>query len=802
MIVGTRHRTANVSIEVLEARLPLAAELLIDLNPTNLGLNPKEFTTYAGETYFTSNAGEIYNAELWKTDGTDLGTKFVTSVGPGEITDMAVVDDKLAILVDRPISVGHSTYEIVAYDHVSKSVRTLATKLEGDNPYSDGTSGFLVGKSRGYFLSDTFPFEPLRDIGSVFVTDGDSATNARLVHSTCVALTQGGTDSCEHNRDLVVVGDVLYYSTKAFSSGDPRGAPDDPVDVFLWAYDGISSPRVVRTLASGIKYGTRQLAGDFTRIGESLYFTAPIDSGDRTLWVSDGTNAGTRPIESPRVGFLLTAVGDMTAQADRLYFTADVDAKRQLWITDSRGGTPKLVSGLSVDGKHEFISSRDGLIQIFNSGELREIRLVQDDSDFRKVGEVPQNYQFVAAHGGDLLFSVQDADGTALHKVDVQLGRTRQLGVVAGRVSELFATDGGSLLFRAGSDLWVFNSGIVKQVQMPSRSGSVSALGDFFGPVLIDGDPSGSAVLGFRKGIHAINYFMEPEPIRLLVTDGTKAGTFDIGETFTYGVGNAIQVEGKIYVPGSDWIKIDVATKGVSVSLPDELFAADSRYDLSTRQWEPAPLTFEGRTLEPPRISYEGNGYVAIETTHGRYAVVGHRLDDRTFVRQFPNGAFEQAFDAELLDSLDIEIVFSRALTNGIFDGQSIGDLLFFVARDKTHGSELWQSDGTVTGTRLVRDIYPGPRDSDIELLGVSSNTLYFLADDGVHGREIWTLSTSLPGDVDDNGAVDLQDFLILASNFGKPTERGRKAGDLNESGKIDFLDFLIVAKNYGLAGV
>jgi hypothetical protein len=42
----------------------------------------------------------------------------------------------------------------------------LATRLEGNNPYSNGTSGFFAGESRAYFLSDTFPFDDIRIFGS------------------------------------------------------------------------------------------------------------------------------------------------------------------------------------------------------------------------------------------------------------------------------------------------------------------------------------------------------------------------------------------------------------------------------------------------------------------------------------------------------------------------------------------------------------------------------------------------------------------------------------------------------------
>ena len=61
----------------------------------------------------------------------------------------------------------------------------------------------------------------------------------------------------------------------------------------------------------------------------------------------------------------------------------------------------------------------------------------------------------------------------------------------------------------------------------------------------------------------------------------------------------------------------------------------------------------------------------------------------------------------------------------------------FFVASSPGTGSELWWTDGTTAGTRLVRDIRPGRGDSSPALLGVVSGVVYFAADDGVHGAEL-----------------------------------------------------------------
>ena len=108
----------------------------------------------------------------------------------------------------------------------------------------------------------------------------------------------------------------------------------------------------------------------------------------------------------------------------------------------------------------------------------------------------------------------------------------------------------------------------------------------------------------------------------------------------------------------------------------------------------------------------------------------------------------------------------------------TVGGVTYFVATDEAHGGELWRTDGTPTGTQLVKDIVPGSGSSapweltdfggslyfvangtlfrsngtpggttrfraDLkvaagESLAVHAGRLYFAADDGASGRELW----------------------------------------------------------------
>lgn len=85
----------------------------------------------------------------------------------------------------------------------------------------------------------------------------------------------------------------------------------------------------------------------------------------------------------------------------------------------------------------------------------------------------------------------------------------------------------------------------------------------------------------------------------------------------------------------------------------------------------------------------------------------------------------------------------------------SIGNNLFFLAHDDTHGVELWKSDGTSQGTTILKDINAGvngqtssqltytPPENEFGMYGKyesgsSNGLLYFFADDGLNGIEPW----------------------------------------------------------------
>lgn len=78
-----------------------------------------------------------------------------------------------------------------------------------------------------------------------------------------------------------------------------------------------------------------------------------------------------------------------------------------------------------------------------------------------------------------------------------------------------------------------------------------------------------------------------------------------------------------------------------------------------------------------------------------------------------------------------------------------VGSKLFFNADDGVNGMELWRTDGTTAGTAIVVDINLGSGSGVDWLVGVAdTNQLFFRANDGTNGKELWKSDGSVGGTV------------------------------------------------------
>lgn len=84
------------------------------------------------------------------------------------------------------------------------------------------------------------------------------------------------------------------------------------------------------------------------------------------------------------------------------------------------------------------------------------------------------------------------------------------------------------------------------------------------------------------------------------------------------------------------------------------------------------------------------------------------------------------------------------------------GEVLF-TATTVDLGWELWKTDGTAAGTVLVKDVDPGPGNGTAVQLTPLGTEVLFLADDGVNGWEVWKTDGTTAG----------TDILVDLAPFG-----------------------------------
>src|SRR5262249_21144379 len=86
----------------------------------------------------------------------------------------------------------------------------------------------------------------------------------------------------------------------------------------------------------------------------------------------------------------------------------------------------------------------------------------------------------------------------------------------------------------------------------------------------------------------------------------------------------------------------------------------------------------------------------------------------------------------------DINPGASRSLLADSASFASLHGVVYFQADHGVNGAELWRSEGTAAGTRMVKDIAPGSAGGGAAGITVVNGVLFFSADDGMHGSELW----------------------------------------------------------------
>jgi ELWxxDGT repeat protein len=672
-----------------------------DFPAGSIGISASAGVTAAQEglLYFRS-VDPAHGSELWRTDGTEAGTVRLTDVCPGRcnsfVNSIQFFQDRIYFAADD----GVSGNELWVTDGTPGSERRVCD--------------ICPGPCHGVLSN----FEPLDDALYFLATNGQELqlwkSDGSRSGTSEVAAVCPSTDACT-SYFVQRLGDLILFTVSDASS------------IKIWSSDGTPEGTGPIDLPQG--------AGDFILNGDFAFFFA-----QDALWRTDGTAAGTVRLK-PLSDFLPAPInligtqvvlwngvlymflqGHVVVRSDGTpagtvhlvnfppSFNADLFApiESALLIVADEHGSQNTLWRLRADGTIEKIldlgASNDAIYDILPVGGRAVFRIHRNATDS---------------------FELWSTDGT-------QAGTHRIESAPAGLNFDTMFTTGTEVYFVAGSppsELWRTDGTEAGTVLVhdfaagPGSSGPLeqAALG---GNLIFSGQVSRTEAPLFR-------------------TDGTAAGTLRLSDQASWAraftrVGNRLffQSRKREVYPGTDVLHFT----------PNGLWRVDDRGSAPPLV---APVATKIVTFEPVGALGQALLFAGADSIPQVFGGPDVELwsSDGKAARRIKN-----------IYPFEVETGFHHICVPG---GSSPGPgvllrngRLLFAAEDGHNGRELWSSDGTRTGTQMVRDINPGrsplppePDCDDRPDTGLSSNPqdlvafrqgVLFTADDGVHGREIW----------------------------------------------------------------
>jgi ELWxxDGT repeat protein len=480
--------------------------------------------------------------------------------------------------------------------------------------------------------------------------------------------------------NMTAVGSLCFFT-----------ADDGVHGTELWVSDGspAGTHLVLDILTGFVQVGTKRVPASGRPSGlvafdGQIYFAAG-DGGifaaapGRELWSSNGTAAGTRMFDLLRAPFgKSSSPRELTVAGDTLYFRTSGTSRRvfgyELWRFP-KGSQP----GMVKDGWREFGNNAkdpDGF-----------------PTDLTAVG----NLVFFTAtsdQGGRQLWV---SNGTGSGGTRVLKTFRSKAGKPHGQVRNLTAR-GNTLFFTAPALPDFANQDIELWKSDGTEAGTVMAADIRPGT---DGcHPESLTVVGNTVFFTALKAGRN-----LWKSDGTGPGTIQIENNTTFN-----SVQWFLAGSGGQLYYVQRSSSGRGGVLRKTVGSIGGAVVVSS---------FLDLILGAPVDIGGGRVILAASRLHfGREPVVTDGTEAGTFtvadINAIPNT--ESARVTEIVDVMGTT---------------------YFVAREDATGTELYKSDGTSAGTRLVKDLTPGPVSSRPRELTHLDGTLFFVAISGPSGSEI-----------------------------------------------------------------
>lgn len=686
--------------------------LIRDIYPGLTGSEPRHLTIFDNEIYFVGRASSS-GQELWKSDGTADGTVLVKDIVPGNgspsIFQLGVLGEYLYFNADTDASGS----ELWRTDGTAEGTELFVDINPG--PGNSYPNDFVVTDTVIYFSAGNEQGQ-----GGLWKTNG-------TVEGTMEIKTINASTFPSHGAiyDMVFIDSLLYFR-----------ASDGIVGQELWISDGTSDGTFPIDLEDGSGSSSPR---EFTKSGDMVYFQAKTQSSGFELWRTDGTPGGTELLELAP-GEASSSPTNLFAHNDTLY----MNAFQTLYKSDGTvAGTIPVdplegteSSMLNEDDQYPFLLGGANNLFFFQANDgIHYFELWKSDGTPEGTGMVEDIFTnedtylnerpriLNAIEGDSLLYFVANHPyyGVELWKSDGTEGGTSIVKDInpgaAGGVQNYFAVTnaGAKLLFFAndgvnGLEIWSSDGtsdGTNMVTQLVEGAGGISL---FTIPV------AGLGKMFFS--LYTAENGMEP-----WVTDGTESGTMLLKD-INPGAGNS-QVSGHCFWQDSVYFWANDGSAGA------QLWKSDGTSE-GTEKMSDFP-TVSAYSSQPSAIVRIGSSlYFSYDDAVRRSELHKYNLNtnELSLVRDI-NSPGESA---------------PRELT-------VLNDQIIFIARTNSEGDELWASDGTSEGTRLLKDIVPGPRYSNVNNLMVAAGKGWFIADDPDQGSVLWQTDGTSEGTVPVEGS-------------------------------------------------
>ncbi|HEV7671297.1 MAG TPA: ELWxxDGT repeat protein [Thermoanaerobaculia bacterium] len=660
-----------------------------------------------GVVYFSGNDPQ-HGYELWRTDGTVGGTYRLTDLCPGRCDGGG---QALGFFQGSLYFLGNDS------EHGTEIWRTDGT-VGGEELLADVCPGICDLQVNGWVeWHGRFWFLAQRVFGTVLVLWSSDGTQegTRPVASLC--------------RDLSICEGQDRYTY--LTGSDPSGQ-----GLVLRVCDGCDASSLYRT--DGTVGGTvllHRYAARGSDFGEKatvpLYF---LDGSD--LWTSDGTPSGTRFVRNLDALVDYVPLRSSAQVIDGTLYLA-FDGGEWLRSDGTAEGTVVLADvGPGTDPKIEPIG--DAVFAVTSEGVWRTGGTPETTArlDF-PFGLI----QTVVARPGRLFGLSYEGQGAFVWTTDGTAAGTRRVHLPRGPKPDLYGLVGfldGVLFSRGARELWQLEPIASGQ----GGTGFVAERLHEFQPENGGSGPSDQIVFSGRLLFASL---ANPESRWLYSSDGTAAGT-----TALRAIENSPYLApGGAYEPGTPLI----ARAGARVffNTAGALWSSDGTRK-GTKAWRGS--SFPSFRMNAP-IGFLGGQLVFSAT-----------VDLDLYPQRCPPGEAEPWVSdgvrrMERLVNLNPfyyepdGFCLNTAYSSSPGRGARIGPIALFAADDLVHGRELFATDGTKDGTRLVADIDPRVTPVDgsellprpLHFFGIGSDPsdpvragslAFFAADDGTTGRELW----------------------------------------------------------------